>query len=369
MRLHGRMPMDESKHKNRIPLYKRIKEEIVHQINTAQFTPGAALPTRSELAAHYNTTIATVDRAMLELARDGIVTGGSGRRTFVSDAPVQKAQKIAVVWSAPEEHISGTGGDFFGPLNSGIRQACAEFMLEVHFRAALLTSYADVLKETGTQGLLVLRPDYSDIPVLENLSAQGIPVVTVPGILEAEHIASVSSDNIMGMGQAIDHLVSLGHRDIGFVCLTATIPDHFERLQGFHLAMGRHDLRLNPKWIYLTHAGHAADFSRLCRAWLDATNLPTAIIASDFLMGLAVLRGLNELGVAVPREVSLMHFDDPPAASHLTPAMSVVKQQIGLLAYRGVERLVQMIQSENTPLVDRIPTELVLRESTSRSRR
>jgi DNA-binding LacI/PurR family transcriptional regulator len=357
-------PAVETQMEGRTPLYKRIKAEIERRIVTAELTPGMSLPTRTELAAHYHTTKATVDRAMQELTRDGVVTGGSGRRTFVLGPGVQTARSIAVVWSAPEEHINTAGGDFFGPLNSGIRRACAEFMLEVHFRASQLTSYADVLADTGAQGLLVLRPDYSDVPVLERLSEQGIPVVTVPGIMGAGHVASVSSDNFMGMEQAVDHLTGLGHREIGFVCLTGTVPDHFERLQGFHRAMGRRDLPLNPRHLYLTHAIHADDFLPLCRELLVPGDLPTAIIASDFLMGLATLRCLTDLGLNVPRDVSLMNFDDPSAASHLTPAMTVVKQHMSLLAYHGVQRLVQLIRNEEAPLVDRIPTELVIREST-----
>ncbi len=361
--------MEEIQNEGRSPLYKRIKAEIVHQIATAQLTPGSPLPTRSELATQYRTTRATVDRAMQELARDGIVTGGSGRRSLVIDPSVQTARSIAVVWSAPEEHINSAGGDFFGPLISGIRHASAEFMLEVHFRASQLTSYADVLSDTGAQGLLILRPDYSDVPVLEQLSDDGIPIVTVPGIMEASRVASVSSDNFMGMEQAVEHLVSLGHEDIGFVCLTGTVPDHFERLQGFHQAIGRRNLRLNPKWIYLTHAIHAADFTSLCNKLIVPSELPTALIASDFLMGLAAMRRLTDLEKNVPRDVSLVIFDDPPAAAHVTPAMTVIKQRVSLLAYHGVQRLVQMIKSEEAPLIDRIPTELVIRESTTHPRR
>jgi DNA-binding LacI/PurR family transcriptional regulator len=358
--------MTEAQTAGRTPLYKRIKAEIVAQIDTAELTPGMALPTRSELAERYSTTKATIDRAMQELARDGIVTGGSGRRTFVLGPPVQSARSIAVVWSAPEEQINAAGGDFFGPLISGIRHACAEFMLEVHFRASQLSSYADVLNATGAQGLLVLRPDYSDIPTLEHLSEQGLSIVTVPGIMGAGRIASVSADNFMGMEQAVEHLVSLGHRDIGFVCLTATVPDHFERLQGFCQAMGRRDMPLNPRRLYLTHAIHADDFSTLCRELIVPGDLPTAIITSDFLMGLAALRRLTDLGKSVPHDVSLLNFDDPPAASHITPAMTVIRQFVDRLAYHGVRRLVQMIEGEEAPLVDRVPTELVLRESTTR---
>src|SRR5947209_3276336 len=136
--------MEETNQINRAPLYRRIKDDIAHQIATAQLAPGAILPTRPELAERYGTTTATVDRAMLELAREGAVTAGSGRRTFVSAGTVQRAQRIAVVWSAPEEHISGIGGDFFGPLIAGIQQACADFKLEVHFRSAELSSWREV---------------------------------------------------------------------------------------------------------------------------------------------------------------------------------------------------------------------------------
>ncbi len=361
--------MEEIQNEGRSPLYKRIKAEIVHQIAASKLLPGSPLPTRSDLAAQYRTTRATIDKAMQELARDGIVTGGSGRRTFVMGPSSQTVCSIAVVWSAPEEHINSAGGDFFGPLISGIRHACAEFMLEVHFRATQLTSYADVLADTGAQGLLVLRPDYSEVPTLEKLSDDGIPIVTVPGIMEASRVASVSSDNFMGMEQAVSHLVSLGHEDIGFVCLTGTVPDHFERLQGFHQAIGRRNLRLNPKWLYLTHAIHPAEFTSLCRALIQPSELPTAMIASDFLMGLAALRRLTDLEKSVPRDVSLVNFDDAPAAAHVSPAMTVVKQSVSLLAYHGVQRLVQMIKGEEAPLIDRIPTELVIRESTTHPRR
>jgi DNA-binding LacI/PurR family transcriptional regulator len=351
-----------------VPLYKRIKSEIVDRIGSGELGPGQALPTRTELASQYSTTKATVDRAMQELARDGVVVAGSGRRTLVLNRAQIRASSIAVVWSAPEEHISRAGGDFFGPLIGGIRQACAEFQLEVHFRATQLASYADVIEETGAQGLLVLRPDYGDVTHLERLIEQGIPVVTAPGIMEAGHIASVSSDNYLGMEQAISHLVSLGHQHIAFVCLTATIPDHFERLQGFISAMARSNLQINPKWLCLTHASTADEFAQHCRRWLTVDQLPTAIITSDFLMGLAVLRGLSDRHVHVPSDVSLMSFDDPPAAAHVVPAMSVVKQQVSMLAYRGVERLVQRIQHEEIPLVNRIPTELIVRESTMQPR-
>jgi DNA-binding LacI/PurR family transcriptional regulator len=306
---------------------------------------------------------------MQELAREGVVSGGSGRRTFVTTAMDKAVKAIAVVWSVPDEQIGTGEGDFFMQLMGGIRKACAEMGITAHFRSAQLSAYANILSETRAQGLLVVRPDYNDVHWLERLAAEGIPVVAVPGILKAQHVPAISADNFGGMDQAVDHLVALGHRDIGVVSLT-TMPDHFERLQGFLSAMARQNLVVNPQWILVRNELWAEGYVRAVREGMqESMQLPTAIIAADLLMGLAVQRRLKELGKSVPADVSLVNFDDTPAAAHMTPALTVIKQHTATLGARGVQRLIEMIRGdENVPLIERLPTELIVRESTARPR-
>lgn len=350
-----------------VPLYQKIQREIARQITTAELAPGDPLPTRSDLAARYRTTRATVDRAMQELARQGFVTAGSGRRTLVTGVVgEQTACSIAVVWSFPGDQMGSSEGDYFVQLLGGVREACAELGVEPHFRPAQLSAFANTLSETRAQGLLVVRPDYNDGHWLERLAAEGIPLVAAPGILNAEHVHSISSDNFLGMRQAVDHLVGLGHRDIGVVSLT-TMPDHFERLQGFLQAMAAHGLRVDPRWILVGNEEGVDGYVRAVRGGLaEGDPLPTALIAADLLMGLAVQRRLRELGRSVPGDVSLVNFDDTPAAAHMTPALTVVKQQTRMLGSRGVHRLVQLIRGDaDVPRVERLPTQLIVRESTA----
>jgi len=351
-----------------VPRYQEIKEEIAGRIARAELLPGATLPTRDELATQYQTARATVNRALQELAREGLIVAGSGRRTFVTSPTTRTVGAITVVWNWPEDQARA-GKDYLDLLFGGIRQACGEFMLEVNYRSSA-TSFAEALQGSGGQGLLVIRPDYSDCLALERLRAAGIAVVAVPGILDDSQVPSVSADNIQGMQQAIEHLVGLGHRDIAFVSLTATVPDHFERVQAFTYWMGRHDLPILPNRLCLAHEMRVDAFPRHVQGWLtERARLPTALIAGDFLILLAVLRQLNALGVRVPHDVSVMSFDDPVAAAHLTPALTVVRQDVTRLGYRAVERLIALIRGQHVPLVDRVPTELIVRESTARPRR
>jgi len=99
--------------------------------------------------------------------------------------------------------------------------------------------------------------------------------------------------------------------------------------------------------------------------WMTSNSHPTAIIAGDFLMTLAVIRRLNCLELQIPKDVSLICYDDPPAAAHIDPPLTVVRQEISMLGYRAVESLLEVMHGNTVPIDDRIPTTLIIRESTS----
>lgn len=346
-----------------VPLYKRIQADITEQIVSANFAPGDYLPTRDELASQYQTTRATVDRAMHELSADGLIVGGSGKRTSVAEMVKKTAQSLLVVWNGSRRHLD-MGDYFFGPLAQGIHRACSDFKIHAHFRDSQPDAYLADMKETGAQGVLSLRSDYSEVPALQKLWEQGVPVVSLPGALETKSVPSVASDNFGGVEQAIDHLVSLGHKDIAFLSLAADVPDHLERVQGFLGAMGRHGLSINPHRILLTHEILKNEFNQRVRQWLELSSLPTAILAADSVMGLALLVELKAMGVEVPRDISIVQFDDSPLSVHFPPAMTVVKQDVSRLGYVGVEMLLQLIRGEETPPVQRLATQLIVRDST-----
>ncbi len=348
-----------------LPLYKQIKNDILQQIATEGLAAGDTLPTRMELATKYNTARATVDRALQELSREGVVSGTNGKRTTVV-SPNAALMRIVVVWKPTDARLSRKSGEFFGDLTSGIEQACADLQLEVHFRTAETDDCEQVMQETGARGLLALRPQYSDCVVLEHLRDKGIAVVAVPGILEEHKLPSLSSDNFMGIRQAVDHLVELGHHSIGYVSLQATVPDQFERIQAWFSAMQQHHLPINPGTVCLAHENTDESYVQVLKDWCSNATMPTAFIAGDFLMALSLLNVLQEAGIRVPEDISIVCYDDPPAAAHVAPPLTVVRQSIPTLGQRAVENLVALIKGQAVPASERIPTEFIVRKSTAR---
>lgn len=349
-----------------LPLYKKIKNDMAGQITSATLSPGDFLPTRDELAARYETTRATVDRAMQELAADGLIVGGSGRRTSVALSNIA-IQSLLVAWNDVHLHLD-MGDYFFGPLAQGIHRACANYKVQAHFRDSHPSSYADDLKETGAQGILALRSDYSDFLILQQLWEKGIPIVSLPGFLQNQTVPCIASDNRDGVAQAIEYLVSLGHQDIAFLSLAMEMPDHWERMQAFLSEMAKHGLSIHPHRMCLSHDKGRAEYNGQIRTWLESASLPTAILAADSVMGLGTLMQLQAMGCQVPRDVSMVQFDNSPTPLQFPPAMTVVQQDIVNIGYKGVERLLQLIRNEAGPAVVRLPTKLVIRESASTPR-
>lgn len=350
--------------------YSRILADIEGQIERGELKPGDNLPTRVDLAKQYDVARATVDKALAELARRGHIESGSGRRTQVlgRQLGLDATMTIGVLWNWPEDQELH-GGDYLDLLFRGIREACAEYKLEVHFRSAPLHTWSDLVKVKGAQGLLVVRPDYADAATIEEVHLAGVPVVLVPGVLDESPVPSVSSDNAMGAELAVEHLYQLGHRDIGFVGLTATVPDHFERLVAFLEAAGKRGMVVRPEWICLGHEQHPLRFKDRLASWLTDSHHPTAVVSCDFLMTLAVLGRLRDLHLDVPTDISIVSFDDPIAAAQLHPSITAISQSIPRLGYLAIQRLREVIASENVPHVDRLATELIARESSAPPRR
>lgn len=346
--------------------YQRIKNDIKEEIKVGQLRPGDMLPTRDELAARYNTTRSTVDRAFLELRNEGIVESYKGKGTFVvGSATKSKALRIVVLRRPTDLFLARNAGDFFGDLITGIQQICSELALEVHFRIASVDNYPEVLTRSKAHGLLVLRPQIYDLVRLRHLRDLDIPIVAVPASREIFGVPSLSSDNRMGMFQAVSYLRSLGHKDIGLINLQITLPDHLERLQGFLDAMGHHGLVINPKHVCIAPETPDTMYYQIISDWLKKLySYPTALIASDFLMTLSLLRVLKDQNISVPKHISVISFDDPPAAAHVSPPITTIRQDVVALGKRAVLRLIDLIERKDVPIVEYIPTSLIIREST-----
>lgn len=174
----------------------------------------------------------------------------------------------------------------------------------------------------------------------------------------------VFSDNQRGGALATQHLLGLGHRRIAYIGGPPDLMSAQERLAGHLQAMKEHgihaDARLRYDGPYRQATGREA-----LRAFLEASPRPTAVFAASDATAIGVLSEARARGIRVPHDLSLVGFDGISITEMLYPALTTVKQRIEELGRFGVQALVGILNGTACAHeVERLPVELVVREST-----
>ncbi|GCE08616.1 LacI family DNA-binding transcriptional regulator [Dictyobacter aurantiacus] len=220
------------------------------------------------------------------------------------------------------------------------------------------------LQADGADAALLVLPKESDEELLE-LCHAGFPFVVIdPRTPLSDDIPTVTAANIGGARAATKHLLSLGHRRIGLLVGDARWCMSIDRLAGYQAVMFATGLPHDPALIresdFTLEGGYQAAMELL-----SLPERPTAIFAFSDDMAVGVLHAALELGLSVPRDLSVVGFDDARFASFVTPALTTVHQPRYELGYTGVDVLFRnRAEARLDAIHTSLSTRLVVRHST-----
>lgn len=235
----------------------------------------------------------------------------------------------------------------------------------------------DVLLGKRMDGLIVASTAPRDVSYLAAAQASGTPLVLLDRRVVGISADSVVGDNRAGVQRAIDALVDRGHRRIAFVTAAESNRRHGvgadsttgrlissagERIQVYRYSMRTLGVTDDK---YLRFAGYADGAVRKAMAELLLQNgRPTAVLASDSMVGIEVMWAIRTAGLLIPKDISVVMCDDVPWAMATTPATAAVAQPQYSLGTRAVELLLRRIAQPDAPLRNiRLPTEFHCRGS------
>ncbi|GAB2450743.1 LacI family DNA-binding transcriptional regulator [Xylanimonas ulmi] len=198
------------------------------------------------------------------------------------------------------------------------------------------------------------------------LARRSIPFVVIDTDGEPpKDVPTVGSDNWNGGLAATRHLLALGHRRIAAVSGPTDMLCSRARLDGFRSAHAEAGVAVDDSLIlpgnFYVETGYRAG-----RELLSRPDRPTAVFAGSDMQALGVLRAAHELGLSVPRDVSVVGYDDLSLAEWATPALTTVRQPLMEMGALATRMLIDLVE-ERSPQSLRInlTTELVVRESTA----
>lgn len=217
-------------------------------------------------------------------------------------------------------------------------------------------------------GVALMASEIETEPI-EKLIHNRVPLVTMDRRLIGPGLSDISIHYGSGMGQAVDHLHELGHRRIGYIggSTGLTITDH--RIQAFSKALEKAGLKMDPKYVvagnYRINGGESA-----IAELLAMKDRPTAVIAANDLTAIGALRALHRAGLAVPRDMSVVGFDDIELCEVLDPPLTTIRLPRYEMAEKFVTALETSAQDPHAPgKIYTIKTSLVVRGSTGPFRR
>ncbi|MBB5709489.1 LacI family DNA-binding transcriptional regulator [Sphingomonas xinjiangensis] len=224
--------------------------------------------------------------------------------------------------------------------------------------------YAEMLSRREVDGLIFLghRLPASLVPLV---ARQGASAPIVNGCEYSPNIGvpSVHIDNAAASSDAVDHLVTLGHRDIGVITGPAISPISRDRLAGALAAAERHGAHVR---LIVREGDYTATSAfEQARALLGCG--VSAIFCFNDEMAMGAMSAVAQAGFSCPEHVSVIGFDDLPLARFFHPALTTIAQPKGLIGRRAVELLIGILNGTGCPIHQvTLQHELIVRDSTAR---
>lgn len=196
-----------------------------------------------------------------------------------------------------------------------------------------------------------------------------LPLVILDNDFPYMNVDSVSINNQLGTYQAVEYLVRMGHRKIGYLQSDNPINSFLERENGFRQALAKFALDLDPAFVFkinYTEEGSYQDF-RKCLS--QKPPLPTAFFSDDDTIVAGAVKALVEAGISVPHDISLIGFNDRPAYEKSSPPLTSIRVPKYAFGAMAVDLLVKRIEKSdlckegNHSYKYRIGTELIIRSS------
>lgn len=263
--------------------------------------------------------------------------------------------------------------DTIGLLNPLLFEIIMEFKntaTKQGYEIVLLSTTSDLQKsqdlaklfnEKQIDGAFIMGLKMTD-EYYKSLSTTKNPCVLHDINIQNPMLSCIGVDNVKGAFMAVDHLIKLGHRRIGFINGRRDAFVSYERLDGYYLALNRNGIPIDNELIaYGDFDDKAAEAA--VEELINKHNDISAIFCASDLMAVGAINMLNNLGYSIPDDISIVGFDDIYLAQFMTPKLTTIHQNRGKIGESAANVLINMVSGQNIGRV-LIEPELIIREST-----
>jgi DNA-binding LacI/PurR family transcriptional regulator len=317
---------------------------------------GVSTATVSKVLNNYTEVSDATKARILKIVEEvGYIPNSSARALST-----KRTWLIGIVYS---EHLHiGLEHNYFSGVLEAFKTEVESLGYDVVFISGKDIGYLKRCQVRNVDGVFVVTADMMDTGLTELFDSK-IKCVTTD--VPYKTIPLVYSDNRQGSILAIDHLIQLGHRRIAHIAGPLTTIAGQERLDGYRQGLVNAGIEFDASLV-IEAAEYDSNSGYECmKKLLNLPQRPTAVYVMCDLTALGVIHAINECGLKVGEDISVVGFDDIELASHIHPALTTVKQDRKAIGKALAQILNKSINHEKVNVRTLIDTELVVRESTT----
>ncbi|MCY4465926.1 MAG: LacI family DNA-binding transcriptional regulator [Chloroflexi bacterium] len=266
-----------------------------------------------------------------------------------------------------------TGDLFYADVSTGIQKEAERigYSMAVSVISESTKALPRLVAEDSVVGLLALGGGDITDELLQLIANRKMPLVTVDNQSNLQAVNSVVVDNYRGAYQATQHLIELGHRRIGIIQGPKKYKSLTERFHGYVNALVEAGFAVDRQLVQQPmSSGYPNKGYREMKALLSLPDPPTAVFAVSDRTAQGAISALREAGLQVPRDFSIVGYDDMPPNAYPPPALTTVTSERLAMGHIAMQRLHRIINNPRyVPIQIVMPCQLVIRDSSAPPRK
>lgn len=262
--------------------------------------------------------------------------------------------------------VTATSNPFFAEVMAGVEQYCQQnhynlIIATTNGDAERLQHHLQTLIQRKVDGLLLMCGD-ARLNTDESLNIP-LPMVVVDWWFTELNADKIFENSTSGGYLATKTLIDAGHSDIAIITGNLKKSLAKNRLEGYKKALYEANIPLNPNWIIESHFDFAGGLAGM-NSLLTQSKKPTAVFACSDTIAFGAYQAIWQHGLSVPKDISIIGYDDIELAKYLSPPLSTISQPKAELGKLAVETLLKRIRTKSTAFQTiMLEPELVLRSS------
>lgn len=210
------------------------------------------------------------------------------------------------------------------------------------------STYLDFLQQRRVDGIIFTSVKFKDKTV-ERLINSNFPCVFCNRRLKLKKASFISSDNKKGARMAVEHIIALGHKRIGFISGPSHFSTALERFEGYMEVINENGLAVDNQLVKQGHFNQQYAYVAT-KEMLNISHPPTGLFVSNDLMALAAMEAVLDSGLRIPEDIALVGYDDIDISRHRKIQLTTVAQQKEKMGQLAVDEMLDMLSKDTTQL-------------------